>query len=292
MFKSCLVSIFHDNCINTPVCTVPCWYISDYRLWVYLASSTIMPRLWLGSSVGGWVLCVCVCVRVLCSPTDELGLTEQIVWLLKRCWGLWCSPPPTPSYPFLSPPSRAPQMPRYSKRSRAQKALPVDRTGGRRSDKHGPTLVSKLSCRSAPSATLSSSLDSLFLSLSLSRRTLRSGLGKKCWTERKEGQIEGRAQGGGKEAQCERIVLTVGEPEQNGECLSLWTVGGRAWQPASVSLIFVWKSVCVRIISYCLFALFSTSNQFFFFLEHIWIIAASQPFLHYNTLDGNSCYSL
>lgn len=69
-------------------------------------------------------------------------------------------------HPSLHPPSGAPQMPRYSKCSCAHKPLPVDGTGGRRSDKHCPTLVSKLSCRSAP---LHRSLYSLFfLSLSLS----------------------------------------------------------------------------------------------------------------------------
>lgn len=117
-------------------------------------------------------------------------------------------------HPSLHPPSGAPQMPRYSKCSCAHKPLPVDGTGGRRSDKHGPTLVSKLSCRSAP---LHRSLYSLFfflisLSLSVLHTPLpQTGSRKKC----------GRAQGGGKEAQCERIVLTVGEPEQNGECPSL-----------------------------------------------------------------------
>lgn len=70
---------------------------------------------------------------------------------------------PLPSPTTTHPPSGAPQMPRYSKRSCAHKPLPVDGLGGRRSDKHGLTLVRKLR-RSAPSAALSIH----FLSLSLS----------------------------------------------------------------------------------------------------------------------------
>lgn len=58
--------------------------------------------------------------------------------------------PAVPPSPSLHPPGGAPQMPRYSKCSCAHKQQPVDGTGGRRRDKHGPTLVSKLSCRSAP----------------------------------------------------------------------------------------------------------------------------------------------
>lgn len=71
-------------------------------------------------------------------------------------------------HPSLHPPSGAPQMPRYSKCSCAHKPLPVDGTGGRRSDKHGPTLVSKLSCRSAPLHRSLYSLFFFFISLSLS----------------------------------------------------------------------------------------------------------------------------
>lgn len=158
-------------------------------------------------------------------------------------------------------------MPRYSKRSCAHKLPPVDEMGRRKSDKHGLTLVSKLSCRSAPNCC---SLDSLFFFLyiyilSLFLSSARSVLlfapnwigEKEMW--KKKRQIEGRVhKGGGKEAQCESIVLTVGEPEQNGECPSLWTVGGRAWQPTSVSLMFVCMSVCVCyfLLSFC-----SSSNH-------------------------------
>lgn len=66
------------------------------------------------------------------------------------------------------PPSGAPQMPRYSRRSCVHKPLPVDGMGGRRSDKHGPTLVSKLSRRSAPFAALSLSQFNFYPSLSRS----------------------------------------------------------------------------------------------------------------------------
>lgn len=131
-------------------------------------------------------------------------------------------------------------MPRYSKCSCAHEPLPVDGTGGRRSDKRGPHA----GLQAVPQiCSLRRSPDSLFILHALRPPLPQTGLRKKRGRRAKqEGRIEGRAHGGGKEAQCERIVLTVGEPEQNGECPSLWTVGGRAWQPTSVSLVFVCAS--------------------------------------------------
>lgn len=61
--------------------------------------------------------------------------------------------------PSLRPPSGAPQMPRYSKRSCVHKSLPVE-TGRVEGDvtSTGLTLFFKLSCRSAPFAADSLSL--------------------------------------------------------------------------------------------------------------------------------------
>lgn len=89
--------------------------------------------------------------------------------------------PPHP-LPYTHPPSGAPQMPRYSKRSCAHKPLPVDGLGGRRSDKHGPTLVRKLR-RSAPSAALSIHFLSLSRSLSSHPPLPQTGLRKKSGRE-------------------------------------------------------------------------------------------------------------
>lgn len=108
---------------------------------------------------------------------------------------------------------------------------------------------------------LSPSHNSIFIppSLALSCRHTKfcftpNWTDKKMWKkgEKKEGQIQGRAQRGGKEAQCERIVLTVGEPERSSECPSLWTVGGHAWQDTSVSLLFV----CYFLLSFSSFVFF------------------------------------
>lgn len=123
----------------------------------HLASALTKPLSGYGSA-----LFVYVCLCVLHSPTFRLGLTEQIAWLLKRCWGLTV----LPTLPH--PPSGAPQMPRYSRRSCVHKPLPVDGMGGRRSDKHGPTLVSKLSRRSALFSALSLSQFNFYPSLSCS----------------------------------------------------------------------------------------------------------------------------
>lgn len=54
----------------------------------HLASALTKPLSGYGSA-----LFVYVCLCVLHSPTFRLGLTEQIAWLLKRCWGLRCFPP-------------------------------------------------------------------------------------------------------------------------------------------------------------------------------------------------------
>lgn len=66
-------------------------YISEYRLRVRMCLLCLIYHLAsaLTMLLSGWVGALCVCV--LPGPTDRPGLTEQIAWPLKRCWGLWCS---------------------------------------------------------------------------------------------------------------------------------------------------------------------------------------------------------
>lgn len=86
---------FHISPAGNHWCTSTSANIDCISACVCCASSTILPQLWPCSSVGGRARCVCV----LRSPTGRPGLTEQIAWLLKRCWGLWCSPPsPSPQW--------------------------------------------------------------------------------------------------------------------------------------------------------------------------------------------------
>lgn len=110
-----------------------------------------------------WERLVCVYVSV-CRPQSNIQTGAHRADCLAAKEVL--RPTVLPTLPH--PPSGAPQMPRYSRRSCVHKPLPVDGMGGRRSDKHGPTLVSKLSRRSAPFAALSLSQFNFYPSLSRS----------------------------------------------------------------------------------------------------------------------------
>lgn len=146
--------------------------------------------------LSGWSACR---VRVLPSPTSAPRLTEQIAWLLKRCRGLWRSP---------HPPSRAPQMPRYSQ--------PTRQPEGWGWKEKGQAWAPRW-CSSCPAVLLPSPLTFLLSPSSPKKLDWE-------WNVRGRGGCKDEGEQDG----CERVDWAWGglEPEQSSECPSFCTVRG------------------------------------------------------------------
>lgn len=139
----------------------------------------------------------------------------------------------------LPPPSRLAELRRRPGIVRAHKPLPVDGTGGGRSDKRKPHAGLQAVPRIPPKTSLShfNALDYLSLALDGDRDARDMG--------GTEGEGDYGGVGGRKESPVGKICPDSGRA--GAGCPSFQAVRGRAWQPTSADRSFFFMCVCLCV---------------------------------------------